>query len=167
VSSSESPNHGKSPAETPISLEQDNLIPSASQAFFRTIYPWSLVRRVPILALTGGVFLKPFAVNGFGLRGAGSGETRVRPGMLCSLPRWPDPCRWLSVMTLSRAGFFRIGSAFPASGPGRRPHCTFRGLLELYTRYGLPCCSLTVPWTLSRGSGPASFPVEPPADYRI
>src|ERR1022692_4014642 len=37
----------------------------------------------------------------------------------------------------SRAGFFPVGSAFPALAPGRRPHCSFRGLLKLHTRYGL------------------------------
>ena len=37
----------------------------------------------------------------------------------------------------SRAGFFPVDSAFPAHAPGRRPHCRFRGLLELHTRYGL------------------------------
>jgi|ERR1039457_3882604 hypothetical protein len=67
----------------------------------------------------------------------------------------------------SRAGFLRMGSVFSASAPGRHPHCTFRGLLKLHTRYGLPSCSPTFPWTLSRGSGPASFPTEPLASYRI
>src|ERR1019366_1416960 len=37
----------------------------------------------------------------------------------------------------SRAGFFPVVSAFPVRTPGRRPHCRFRGLLELHTRYGL------------------------------
>jgi len=32
-------------------------------------------------------------------------------GVLCSLPRWSDPCRWLSVWARSRAGFLpdRLG----------------------------------------------------------
>jgi len=41
-------------------------------------------------------------------------------------------------MARSRAGLFPIRSAFPKSALGRRPHCSFRGLLELYSRYGLP-----------------------------
>src|ERR1017187_9063306 len=40
-------------------------------------------------------------------------------------------------------GSFRIGSAFPAKAPGRHPHRSFRGLLELYSRYGPPSCSPT------------------------
>src|ERR1700733_15861459 len=44
----------------------------------------------------------------------------------------------------SRAGLFPIHSAFPDPGPGRRPHCSFRGLLELYSRYGPPDCSPTM-----------------------
>jgi len=36
-----------------------------------------------------------------------------------------------------------MGSAFPALAlaRGQRPHCVFRGLLKLHTRYGLPSCS--------------------------
>ena len=48
------------------------------------------------------------------------------------------------VVARSRAGFFPIGSAFPDLVTGRRPHCRFRGLLKLYTRYGLPDCSPTI-----------------------
>ena len=40
-------------------------------------------------------------------------------------------------------GSFRIDSAFPAKAPGRHPHCSFRGLLKLYSRYGPPSCSPT------------------------
>ena len=43
----------------------------------------------------------------------------------------------------SRAGLFPIRSAFPTHLLGRLPHCRFRGLLELHTRYGLPGCSPT------------------------
>ncbi len=48
------------------------------------------------------------------------------------------------VWARSRAGLFPIHSAFPDPGPGRRPHCSFRGLLELYSRYGPPDCSPTM-----------------------
>src|ERR1035438_8741025 len=40
----------------------------------------------------------------------------------------------------SRAGHFPIRSAFPNHLLGRRPHCRFRGLLELHAHYGLPGC---------------------------
>src|SRR6266568_2852814 len=55
----------------------------------------------------------------------------------------------------------------PRFSAGSAPHWAFRGLLELYTRYGLPSRSPTFLWTLSRGSDPASFPTEPLASYRI
>ncbi len=48
------------------------------------------------------------------------------------------------VMTRSRAGFFPFHAAFPDFAPGRRPHHSFRGLLELYTRYGPPDCLPTI-----------------------
>src|SRR5713101_5833552 len=54
-----------------------------------------------------------------------------------------DRCPLVIVAALSSAWFFPIQSAFPAHLPGRRPHCRFRGLLELYTRYGLQGCSPT------------------------
>ena len=57
--------------------------------------------------------------------------------------------------------------SLPRFSAGSAPHWAFRGLLELYTRYGLPSRSPTFLWTLSRGSDPASFPTEPLACYRI
>ena len=48
------------------------------------------------------------------------------------------------VLTRSRAGLFPIHAAFPDFAPGRRPHCSFRGLLKLYTHYGPPDCSPTI-----------------------
>ena len=48
------------------------------------------------------------------------------------------------VLAFSYAGLFPIRSAFPASAPGRRPHCASRGLLKLYTHYGPPDCSPTI-----------------------
>ena len=57
--------------------------------------------------------------------------------------------------------------SLPRFSAGSAPHWAFRGLLELYTRYGLPSRSPTFLWTLSRGSDPASFPTEPLASYRI
>ncbi len=58
-------------------------------------------------------------------------------------PGGPDRCVMVIQLARSRAGFFPIRSAFPAHAPGRRPHCSFRGLLELHTHYGLPGCSPT------------------------
>jgi hypothetical protein len=51
----------------------------------------------------------------------------------------------MTIMQLarSRAGLFPIRSAFPIRPLGRRPHCRFRGLLKLHTRYGLQDCSPT------------------------
>ena len=54
------------------------------------------------------------------------------PGMLCSLPRWSDPCCWFC-LARSRAGFFRIDSAFPASAPGRH-HIGPFGACSSFTR---------------------------------
>jgi len=71
------------------------------------------------------------------------------------------------VLARSRAGFFPIRSAFPENAPGRRPHCSFRGLLGLYSRYGPPDCSPTFPWTLSRGFDMPGYPNLPLVSYRI
>ena len=87
--------------------------------------------------------------------------------MLCSLPRWTNPYHGYGCSAFPRRAFSGFCSAFPASAPGRRPHWVFRGLLELYSRYGLPSRSPTFPWTLSRGSDPASLPAKPLASYRI
>jgi hypothetical protein len=48
------------------------------------------------------------------------------------------------VLARSRARFFPIRSAFPDKATGRHPHCSFRGLLRLYARYGPPDCSPTI-----------------------
>ncbi len=70
----------------------------------------------------------------------------------------------VAAMARSRAGFFPIRSAFPGLATGRRPHCRFRGLLELYTRYGLPDRSPTIRG-LCRGvpARPVSRTGRPPA----
>jgi len=70
----------------------------------------------------------------------------------------------VAAMARSRAGFFPIRSAFPGLATGRRPHCRFRGLLELYTRYGLPDRSPTIRG-LCRGvpARPVSRAGRPPA----
>jgi len=70
----------------------------------------------------------------------------------------------VAAMARSRAGFFPIRSAFPGLATGRRPHCRFRGLLELYTRYA---CQIARPPLrgLCRGvpARPVSRTGRPPA----
>ena len=53
-------------------------------------------------------------------------------------------------------GCFPARAAFPVSQAGRRPRFPLRGLLRLTTRYGLPACSPSFPWTLSPGFRPAN-----------
>jgi hypothetical protein len=66
----------------------------------------------------------------------------------------------------SRAGRFPIRSAFPNHLLGRRPHCRFRGLLELHTHYGARLLAHQK-WALSRGFAQLGFPSWPPDSYRI
>ncbi len=35
-------------------------------------------------------------------------------------------------------GLISTAAAFPVNVPGRLPHCLFRGLLDVHSRYGLP-----------------------------
>src|ERR1700726_1639728 len=58
-------------------------------------------------------------------------------------------------------------SAFPKWPEGRHPHCHFRGLLRLHSRYGPPDRSAAHRRPLSRGSNPCSYPHEPLVSYRI
>src|SRR5215475_9104085 len=51
-------------------------------------------------------------------------------------------------------------SAFPKWQEGRHPHCHFRGLLRLYSRYGPSNRSAAQRRPLSRGFDPASYPAE-------
>jgi hypothetical protein len=68
------------------------------------------------------------------------------------------------VLTRSRAGFFPLRSAFPAFAPGRHPHRSFRGLLELYSRYGPPDCSPTMRGLCREASdSPVSRTIRSPA----
>jgi hypothetical protein len=61
-------------------------------------------------------------------------------GMLCTTPADPIGARRLCYGALLRQA---VPHRFclPRSCGGWRRHCRFRGLLELYTRYGLPDCS--------------------------
>src|SRR6516165_1282257 len=58
-------------------------------------------------------------------------------------------------------------AAFPKWQEGRHPHCHFRGLLRLHSRYGPPDCSAAHRRPLSRGSSPPGYPHEPLVSYRI
>jgi hypothetical protein len=62
---------------------------------------------------------------------------------------------------------FPAHTAFPKWQEGRHPHCHFRGLPRLHSRYG-PAGSLSCPrQPLSRGSSPCGCPHEPLVSYRI
>jgi hypothetical protein len=54
----------------------------------------------------------------------------------------------------------------PHTPEGRHPHCHFRGLLRLYSRYGPPNRSAALRRPLSRGSDPSGCPAEPLVSYR-
>ena len=62
---------------------------------------------------------------------------------------------------------FPAHTAFPKWQEGRHPHCHFRGLLRLHTRYGPPDRSAALGRPLSRGFGTCSCPHEPLVSYRI
>ena len=58
-------------------------------------------------------------------------------------------------------------AAFPKWQEGRHPHCHFRGLLRLHSRYGPPDRSAAHRRPLSRGSNPCGYPHKPLVSYRI
>ena len=98
---------------------------------------------------------------------------RPRPSPRTGLPRLPaSPFqRAVSTTPADRAGAcvdcFPARAAFPEWQEGRHPHCHFRGLLRLHSRYG-PLGLLNRPRRpLSRGSGPAGYPAEPLVSYQI
>jgi hypothetical protein len=67
----------------------------------------------------------------------------------------------------ARVDYFPARAAFPKWQEGRHPHCHFRGLLRLHSRYGPPDCSAAHRRPLSRGSNPCGYPHEPLVSYRI
>ena len=69
--------------------------------------------------------------------------------------------------TGARVDCFPARAAFPKWQEGRHPHCHFRGLLRLHSRYGPPDRSAAQRRPLSRGSGPSGHPTEPLVSYRI
>ena len=98
---------------------------------------------------------------------------RPLPSHRTGLPRLPEPPFRRAVPTTpaDRAGAhvdsFPARAAFPKWQEGRHPHCHFRGLLRLHSRYGPPNRSAAQRRPLSRGSNPHSYPHEPLVSYRI
>src|ERR1700676_2838915 len=72
---------------------------------------------------------------------------RPLPSPLTRLPRLPEPPFRRAVPTTpadrtgARVDCFPAHTAFPKWQEGRHPHCHFRGLLRLHSRYGPPDCS--------------------------
>ena len=73
--------------------------------------------------------------------------SRPLPSPLTGLPRLPEPPFRRAVPTTpadragARVDCFPAHTAFPKWQEGRHPHCHFRGLLRLHSRYGPPDCS--------------------------
>jgi hypothetical protein len=69
---------------------------------------------------------------------------RPLPSPLTGLPRLPEPPFRRAVPTTpadragARVDCFPAHAAFPKWQEGRHPHCHFRGLLRLHSRYGPP-----------------------------
>ena len=100
---------------------------------------------------------------------------RPLPSPLTGLPRLPEPPFRRAVPTTpadragARVDCFPAHAAFPKWQEGRHPHCHFRGLLRLHSRYGPPDRSaaqgdlcreaLTQPVTRQSHS-PASGPID-------
>ena len=72
---------------------------------------------------------------------------RPLPSSQTGLPRLPASPFRRAVLTTpadragARVDFFPARAAFPKWPEGRHPHCHFRGLLKLHTRYGPSNCS--------------------------
>ena len=98
---------------------------------------------------------------------------RPLPSHQTGLPRLPEPPFRRAVPTTpaDRAGAhvdcFPAHAAFPVWQAGRHPHCHFRGLLRLHSRYGPPDRSAAHRRPLSRGSNPCGYPHKPLVSYRI
>lgn len=95
------------------------------------------------------------------------------PSPVTGLPRLPEPPFQRAVPTTpadragARVDCFPAHAAFPKWQEGRHPHCHFRGLLRLHSRYGPPDRSAAHARPLSRGSSPSGYPAEPLVSYQI
>jgi hypothetical protein len=102
-----------------------------------------------------------------------SATLRPLPSLTTGLPRLlGSPVRRAVPTTPAdqagaRADCFPAHAVFPKWEEGRHPHCHFRGLLRLHSRYGPPDRSTALRRPLSRGSSPCSCPHEPLVSYRI
>jgi len=73
-----------------------------------------------------------------------SATLRTLPSPVTGLPRLPEPPFRRAVLTTpadragARVDCFPAHAAFPKWQEGRHPHCHFRGLLRLHSRYGPP-----------------------------
>ena len=89
---------------------------------------------------------------------------RPLPSHMTGLPRLPEPPfrRAEPTTPADRAGarvdYFPAHAAFPHASEGRHPHCHFRGLLGLHTRFGPSDRSAAQRRPLSRGSDPFRLP---------
>ncbi len=98
---------------------------------------------------------------------------RPLPSPVTGLPRLPEPPfrRAMPTTPADQAGVrvdcFPAHAAFPKWQEGRHPHCHFRGLLGLHSRYGPPDRSAALKRPLSRGSSPSGYPAEPLVSYQI
>ena len=98
---------------------------------------------------------------------------RPLPSHQTGLPRLPEPPFRRAVPTTpadragARVDCFPAHAAFPKWQEGRHPHCHFRGLLRLHSRYGPPDRSAAHRRPLSRGSNPCGYPHKPLVSYRI
>ena len=72
-------------------------------------------------------------------------------------------------LVFARVDCFPAGAAFPKWQEGRHPHCHYRGLLRLHTRYGPPdrsaaqgdlCREAPTPTVARPGRSPASGPID-------
>src|SRR5262249_7259013 len=102
-----------------------------------------------------------------------SATLRPLPSLTTGLPRLLASSFRRAVPTTpaDRAGAhvdcFPAHTAFPKWQEGRHPHCHFRGLLRLHTRYGPPDRSAALKRPLPRASNPSISPHEPLVSYRI
>ena len=77
--------------------------------------------------------------------------------------RWDFPCcAWSPLLACRRqypgrfdgnlfARTIPLASAFPRTGAGQLLHCRFRGLLSVYSRYGLHACQVAFATLYTRG----------------
>ena len=92
---------------------------------------------------------------------------------MTGLPRLPEPSFQRAVPTTpadrasARVDCFPARTAFPKWPEGRHPHCHFRGLLRLHSRYGPSDRSAAQGDLCHEAPAPAGYPAEPLVSYRI